>query len=301
MGAWFAAGYAGKFRLHVRRDENFLDRTYYPAQGKIGGLLYAVFISAGNDGSGALTSIERIARGYPLKPVCDPIVARGELTAEVLRQCEELGETMASGVTWGFSEEMAARVGRPLQVDRPAAETRPVGSNRGGIWRVAWGFVLISLALVLLLRWMPPPISSIMAQDWLRAVWSDGATIRHQWMPYEKISPHAALAVIAGEDQRFPEHYGFDWIEIRQVLDDLEAGKSARGASTLSQQVAKNLFLWSGRDWVRKVGSVVYDIAGVTLVQATDSGSLFEHRRVRRIYLRAEAASRRFLTNPPPN
>ena len=82
--------------------KNFLDRTYYPAQGKIGGLPYAVFISAGNDGSGALTSIERIACGYPLKPVCDPIVARGELTAEVLRQCEELGETMASGVAWGI-------------------------------------------------------------------------------------------------------------------------------------------------------------------------------------------------------
>ena len=82
--------------------KNFLDRTYYPAQGKISGLPYAVFISAGNDGTGALASIERIARGYPLKPVCDPIVARGELTAEVLRQCEELGETMASGVAWGI-------------------------------------------------------------------------------------------------------------------------------------------------------------------------------------------------------
>lgn len=82
--------------------KNFLDRTYYPAQSKVDGLPYAVFISAGNDGSGALTSIERIARGYPLKPVCDPIIARGELTAEVLRQCEELGETMALGVAWGI-------------------------------------------------------------------------------------------------------------------------------------------------------------------------------------------------------
>ena len=82
--------------------KNFLDRTYYPAQGKISGLPYAVFISAGNDGTGALSSIERIARGYPLKPVCDPIIARGELDAEVLEHCEELGETMASGVAWGI-------------------------------------------------------------------------------------------------------------------------------------------------------------------------------------------------------
>ena len=63
---------------------------------------YAVFISAGNDGTGALTGIERIARGYPFKPVCDPIIARGELTAAVLQRCEELGETMASGVAWGI-------------------------------------------------------------------------------------------------------------------------------------------------------------------------------------------------------
>ena len=82
--------------------KNFLDRTYYPAQGKVDGLPYAVFISAGNDGRGALSSIERIARGYPLKPVCEPIIARGELTAEVLQHCEELGETMALGVAWGI-------------------------------------------------------------------------------------------------------------------------------------------------------------------------------------------------------
>jgi flavorubredoxin len=82
--------------------KNFLDRTYYPAQGKISGLPYALFISAGNDGTGAQTSIERIAKGYPLKPICDPLIARGELTAEVLQQCEELGETLASGVAWGI-------------------------------------------------------------------------------------------------------------------------------------------------------------------------------------------------------
>ena len=82
--------------------KNFLDRTYYPAQGKVNGLPYAVFISAGNDGTGALTSIERIARGYPLKSVCDPIIARGELDTAVLQRCEELGETLASGVAWGI-------------------------------------------------------------------------------------------------------------------------------------------------------------------------------------------------------
>lgn len=82
--------------------KNFLDRTYYPAQGQVNGLPYAVFISAGNDGTGALNSIERIARGYPFKPVCDPIIARGDVTTGILQQCEELGETMASGLAWGI-------------------------------------------------------------------------------------------------------------------------------------------------------------------------------------------------------
>jgi multimeric flavodoxin WrbA len=82
--------------------KSFLDRTYYPAQGQISGLPYAVFISAGNDGTGALTSIERIARGYPLKSICDPVIVRGEVTTEDRQRCEELGETMASGIAWGI-------------------------------------------------------------------------------------------------------------------------------------------------------------------------------------------------------
>lgn len=76
--------------------------------------------------------------------------------------------------------------------------------------------------------------------------------LRYDWVAYRDISPYAALAVIAGEDQRFPDHHGFDFIEIQDALDDLDEGKPLRGASTLSQQVAKNLFLWSGRSFVRK-------------------------------------------------
>ncbi|HXH03194.1 MAG TPA: flavodoxin family protein [Candidatus Competibacteraceae bacterium] len=82
--------------------KDFFDRTFYPAQGKVEGLPYAVFISAGNDGSGALFNIERIARGYPLKPVAEPIIAKGELTEEALACCEELGEAMAAGVALGI-------------------------------------------------------------------------------------------------------------------------------------------------------------------------------------------------------
>jgi len=75
---------------------------------------------------------------------------------------------------------------------------------------------------------------------------------RYQWVPLEKISPQAALAVIASEDQRFPFHAGFDFESIRQAVRHNARGGKIRGASTLTQQVAKNLFLWKGRGWARK-------------------------------------------------
>ena len=78
--------------------KDFLDRTYYPCEGKVESLPYAVFISASNDGTGALTSIERIARGYPLRPVQEPIISRGEVSDESLAKCEELGMAIAAGL-----------------------------------------------------------------------------------------------------------------------------------------------------------------------------------------------------------
>jgi len=81
--------------------KDFLDRTYYPCEGKVESLPYAIFISAGNDGSGAVSSIQRIARGYPLRAVQEPIVARGDTTDAVLASCEELGMAMAAGLEMG--------------------------------------------------------------------------------------------------------------------------------------------------------------------------------------------------------
>ena len=82
--------------------KDFLDRTYYPAQGKIEGLPYAVFISAGNDGRGALEALRRIVRGYPLREVREPIVARGGIGAGVLDRCEEMGLALAAGLEAGI-------------------------------------------------------------------------------------------------------------------------------------------------------------------------------------------------------
>jgi len=82
--------------------KDFLDRTFYPVEGRILSLPYAVFISAGNDGSGALRAIRRIANGYPFREVQEPVVAQGDLTAEDLRSCETLGMTLAAGLEAGI-------------------------------------------------------------------------------------------------------------------------------------------------------------------------------------------------------
>ncbi len=82
--------------------KDFFDRTFYPAQGRVSQLPYALFVKAGNDGTGAVTSVERIARGYPLRRVADPLVVRGEVGEDDVARCEELGETIAAGASFGI-------------------------------------------------------------------------------------------------------------------------------------------------------------------------------------------------------
>lgn len=82
--------------------KDFFDRTFYPAQGKVFRKPYVVFISAGNDGSGALNSIERIALGYPFKKVYESVIAKGEVTEDALARCRELGQTLAGGCAAGI-------------------------------------------------------------------------------------------------------------------------------------------------------------------------------------------------------
>ena len=82
--------------------KDFLDRVFYPAQGKVEGMPYAIFVAAGNDGTGAVNAIDRIVRGFPFKKVCEPVIARGKTTAEDLAKCEELGMTLAAGLSVGI-------------------------------------------------------------------------------------------------------------------------------------------------------------------------------------------------------
>lgn len=116
--------------------------------------------------------------------------------------------------------------------------------------KVLLGVAVLSAVLVLLLRWMPLPASGVMIEKTLSA--RDGFELRYQWVSNERISPHMALAVVAAEDQRFYDHFGFDFGAMADALSDYREGDRLRGASTISQQTAKNVFLWSGRSFVRK-------------------------------------------------
>jgi monofunctional biosynthetic peptidoglycan transglycosylase len=122
------------------------------------------------------------------------------------------------------------------------------------------------------------------------------ATLRHQWVPYERISVHLKRAVVAAEDDRFLDHEGFDWEGIQRALEKNERkGRLAAGGSTISQQLAKNLFLSPSRSWLRKAQEAVITV----MIERT-----WDKRRILEVYLNvvewgnglfgAEAAARRY-------
>ena len=109
----------------------------------------------------------------------------------------------------------------------------------------------LSALLVVMLRWVPPPTTAFILQHRL-ANWEAGRPTGYRWVGWDEMSPELAVAVIAAEDQRFPQHHGLDFEAIGDALKERRNGGRLRGASTISQQVAKNLFLWPGRSLVRK-------------------------------------------------
>lgn len=116
---------------------------------------------------------------------------------------------------------------------------------------------LFSLLLVILYRWVNPPFTFTMLERKLESVSSQDTKIYYQWTDYEDMSYYVPLAVIASEDQNFSSHHGFDLEAIEKAMKHNRKHKRIRGASTISQQVAKNVFLWNGRSWIRK-GLEVY-------------------------------------------
>lgn len=115
-------------------------------------------------------------------------------------------------------------------------------------------FIYISILFVLLLKWVNPPITSFMLQREINAEWNnrDDFNIKYDWSDWDDISPYVKVAAVTSEDQRFAEHWGLDIIAIQEAIEEHEGGKSLRGASTITQQVAKNLFLWPGQSFIRK-------------------------------------------------
>ncbi len=119
----------------------------------------------------------------------------------------------------------------------------------------AWLVLVLLLATALptaCFRWVDPPASSFMLQAHFRATRGDDYPVRHEWVDLAGIAPELQLAVIVAEDQRFPLHNGFDVGAIERALREAGRGGRMRGASTITQQVAKNLYLWPGRNLVRK-------------------------------------------------
>ncbi len=159
----------------------------------------------------------------------------------------------------------------------------------------ALGIMLfISIALTLPWRWIAPPTTAYIIRDRLQ----NKGPINRRWVPLGEISPNLRIAVVAAEDQKFPEHHGFDFQSLSSSLR--EKRRNLRGASTISQQLAKNLYLWPGRSLVRKALEAYFTV----LIEV-----MWPKRRILEVYLNvvefgprvygADAASRFFFNTPP--
>lgn len=118
------------------------------------------------------------------------------------------------------------------------------------IFRSCIAFILLSILWVLFYKYINVSVTPLMVVRKLQS--KNEYSIKHQWVPLSKISRTLQLAVICSEDQRFIKHHGFDKKAIEKVIAEHQSGKRLRGASTISQQTAKNVFLWPQRSWVRK-------------------------------------------------
>jgi monofunctional biosynthetic peptidoglycan transglycosylase len=162
------------------------------------------------------------------------------------------------------------------------------------IKRVLLALFILQFLYILLLKWVDPPITltqlgSLFAGDGLK----------RSYVSMKEISPYAKLAVICSEDQLFPDHDGFDFKNIEKAMKHNQKSKSLHGASTISQQVAKNVFLWQGRNWVRK-GFEVYFTFMIELI--------WGKKRILEMYLNVsemgkgvygiEAAARYYFNKP---
>ena len=135
-------------------------------------------------------------------------------------------------------------------------------------WTIIWRALLLLVVVLLLLRFVPPPTTAFMLQS--------PYPVTQDWISIDKLPSYMPLAVVASEDQRFPNHFGVDFAAISKALSQYDDGDSLRGASTITQQTAKNLFLWSGRSFVRK---------GLEAGFAVSLETLWGKKRILEVYL----------------
>ena len=138
--------------------------------------------------------------------------------------------------------------------------------------------LIFTILQVLILKMVNPPMTTAMAFQWVKIKlgMDDGPMPRYQWRPLKKISAHLIRAVLAAEDQRFLTHHGFDFIEMNEALQDMVSGERLRGASTISMQTARSVFLWQSRSWLRKSLEAYYTV----LIEL-----MWGKRRILEIYL----------------
>ncbi len=127
----------------------------------------------------------------------------------------------------------------------------------GRIWTILWktclAFFVVSIVSVVVYKWVPVLITPLMLiRDVEQFKNGQGIIMEHDWVPLEDISPKLQLAVVCSEDQNYLKHFGVDWGAIQKAMKENEKGKRVRGGSTITQQTAKNVFLWQGRSYLRK-------------------------------------------------
>ena len=255
---------------------------------------------------------DRLAELPLLEPICAGLGARATLHVVAGRRSLLCGAEAQRAQRRGRAPGAGRRGGRLRRAGRHDAMSRRRAFARSR-WRVfarsRWRGRLARLGLavlaasagpVLCFRAVDPPTSAYIVQCRLGALLEgDWLRVERDWVDLEQVAPAAALAVVAAEDQKFPRHRGFDLEAIQDALEDGRDGGRVRGASTLSQQVAKNLFLWQGRSWLRK-GLEAWFTVWIEL--------LWPKRRILEVYLNlaelgpgvfgVEAASARFFGKP---
>lgn len=177
-----------------------------------------------------------------------------------------------------------------------------IAALRRWVLKVLLSALLLGLGLtvleVVLLRYLDPPCTTNMAWRRVKSLLSSRAyhRLRYEWRDLERISPHLRKAVLAGEDQRFPSHHGFDFVELGNAVRDAVQAGQVRGASTITMQAARTVFLWPDRTLLRKALEAYYTV----LMEL-----FWDKRRILEVYLNtvdwgtgimgAEAASRSYF------